>query len=440
MINNLRPLLLLPVAILLLLYGTSYSNQLPATGKTAYSMVDLCLKALETAEQIKLAENDLVIAMEEKRRALSVLMPRATAFGSYLAFREPDTKNPDQTSRGIRLNQSFTLNGKELIALGITRDGIDRSQWVLTAVKNDYVFQVASTYFQILSRWRALEIAQADVDRLEKHRNAVNERLKVGDVTRTALYRAEAQLSKARTELVRSKNDLSIVRASLQNLVTIQDGFMLLDGGATRFIPFVYSFEALKQDALEKRAEILAAQKALEIARKTVKYKQSAYWPTLDLEGGYSHTRSEFDEPVSGTATTEDTSIGATLAFTLFDGGLRNADIKQARADERKALHTLESEKKRILLEARQAWLNYETTISVQSTLKDELKSARENFNAVTMQFNYGMADSVDMMDANTLLVTAERQLSDADYSHSVAILAIMLARGDIVSVLTQQP
>ena len=171
-----------------------------------------------------------------------------------------------------------------------------------------------------------------------------------------------------------------------------------------------------------------------------MKYQQSAYWPTLELEGGYSHARSEFDEPVSGTATTEDTSIGATLTFTLFDGGLRDADIRQARADEQKAIHALESEKKNILLEAKQAWLYYETSISVQSTLKDELKSARENFNAVTMQFNYGMADSVDMMDANTLLVTAQRQQSDADYDHSLAILAIMVARGDIIPVLTEHP
>lgn len=438
--NSHRFLPLLLITALLLLCGTSYSNQLPATGDTAYSIVDLCQKALGTAEQIKLAENDLVIATEEKRRALSVLMPRATAFGSYITYKDPDTKNPDQTSRGVRLNQSFTLNGKELIALRITKDGIDQSQWILEAVKNNYIFEVASTYFKILRNQRSLEIAQADVKRLEKHRNAVNERLKVGDVTKTALYRAEAELSRARTELVRSKNDLSLVRASMQNLVTIQDDFIIQDGGTNLFTPFVYSFEELKQDALEKRAEILAAQTALEIAKKTVKYQQSAYWPTLDLEGGYSHARSEFDEPISDTSTTEDTSIGASLTFTLFDGGLRDADIRQARADEQKAIHTLESEKKNILLNAKQAWLYYETSISVQSTLKDELKSARENFNAVTMQFDYGMADSVDMMDANTLLVTAERKLSDADIAHSLAILAIMLARGDIVSVLTQNP
>ncbi len=428
------------ITALLLLCGTSYADQVTTVRDTAYSIVDLCQKALGTAEQIKLAENDLVIATEEKRRALSVLMPRATAFGSYITYKDPDTKNPDQTSRGVRLNQSFTLNGKELIALRITKDGIDQSQWILEAVKNNYIFEVGSTYFKILRSQRSLEIAQADVKRLEKHRNAVNERLKVGDVTKTALYRAEAELSRARTELVRSKNDLSLVRASLQNLVTIEDDFMLREGGADHFTPFVYSFKELKQDALEKRAEILAARKALEIAKKTVKYQKSAYWPTLDLEGGYSHARSEFDEPISDTSTTEDTSIGASLTFTLFDGGLRDADIRQARADEQKALHTLESEKKKTLLQAKQAWLYYETSISVQSTLKDELKSARENFNAVTMQFTYGMADSVDMMDANTLLVTAQRQLSDADYGHSLAILAIMVARGDIVSVLTQHP
>ena len=52
------------------------------------------------------------------------------------------------------------------------------------------------------------------------------------------------------------------------------------------------------------------------------------------------------------------------------------------------------------------------------------------------MQFRYGMADSVDMMDANTLLVTTERKLSEADYSLTHSILKIIRTQGEIGKML----
>lgn len=421
----------------ILLGGNVYSNQKNDTSATLYTLSDLCQIACESAEQIKISENDFFIARQDKKRALSVLMPRATAFGSYLSHNKPDQFSPDVNSYGIKLNQTFTLNGKELIALHISEDTIDEKEFSLRAVKAEYLLLVAQAYYQILSTSRYVEIAETDVKRLEKHRHAVNERLKVGQVTKTALFRADAELSGARTSLIKSSNGLKLAKATLQRLVEIDENFDLSQAQINKFKNFSYSYEELKKTALNRRAEILAAEKNLEIAKKNIKYTKGAYWPTLSVEGTYSNAEIEFDEPIHGTDDAEDSSINATLTFTMFDGGLRAADVRQALANQRKAALALTAEKKGIILETKSVWLDYQTAISVLSTLKDELKSARENFNAVTMQFKYGMADSVDMMDANTLLVKAQRELSDADYNCTLSVLGIMRTRGDIVSVLT---
>ena len=71
--------------------------------------------------------------------------------------------------------------------------------------------------------------------------------------------------------------------------------------------------------------------------------------------------------------------------------------------------------------------------------LQDELKSAQENFNAVQMQFKYGMADSIDIMDANTLLVTAQRRISDAEYTYYLSVLKILYTKGDLVQYFLNQ-
>jgi len=417
--------------------GTGLSSDINANPSDRdYTLPEVCRIASKTAEQIKISENDHFIAKQDKKRALSVLMPRATTFGSSLAYREPDQNNPDMNAWGVKLNQSFTLNGKELIALNIAGETIREKGFALKAVKSDYILQVSQAFYRILSAKRHVEIARSDVKRLEKHRHAVNERLNVGQVTKTALFRAEAELSGAKTALVQSSNGLNLARASLERLVNLEENFTLSEGHVRELDNFVYSFEALKTQALEHRAEIQAAETTLAIAEKSIRYTKGAYWPTLSVEGTYSNTRIEFDQPVHTSSDTENSSIEANLTFTLFDGGLRSADVSKALADRRKADLALQTKKKGIVLEAKSAWLDYRTAVSVARTLEDELTSARENFKAVQMQFKHGMADSVDMMDANTLLVKAQRNLSDAQYSRILSILGIMRTRGDIVSVL----
>jgi len=49
------------------------------------------------------------------------------------------------------------------------------------------------------------------------------------------------------------------------------------------------------------------------------------------------------------------------------------------------------------------------------------------------------MADSIDIMDANTLLVTAQRRISDAEYTYYLSVLKILYTKGDLVQYFLNQ-
>ncbi len=100
-----------------------------AYSQTLYSLQDLCREADKNAETIKIATDDLFIAEQQKQRALSVLIPRATAFGSYLNYKNDESTFPDSNTLGAKLTQSFTLNGRELIAYDVTKKGIEKAEF-----------------------------------------------------------------------------------------------------------------------------------------------------------------------------------------------------------------------------------------------------------------------------------------------------------------------
>lgn len=401
----------------------------------SYTLKQLCKLANENAETIRIAREQTYIAEQDKKRAQSVLIPGATLYGSYLNYKNDDSYTPDVTTLGGKLTQSFTLNGKELVAYDVSKKNIEKAKFSEQAIRSDYIFQVAQAYIQALNLKRLVTVADAEVERLNTYRDSVNEKLSVGSVTKTALYRAQAELSKAKTNQIVAINNVKTAKAGIVRLTGIEDTFSIPYGGIKAVENFSITFEAIKAQALEDRYEIKAAAKDVEIARRTIAYEKGEYWPRIELEGGYREKDISY-EAARGSQDgydTEEAYVQAQLVFTLFDGGLRRAQVRQAVARMRQAEQSLSDEKKAVILESKQSFLEFNTAKSTLTNLADEVKSAQENFNAVQMQFKYGMADSIDIMDANTLLVDAQRRISNARSSFYLSILKIIYTQGEIL-------
>jgi outer membrane protein len=181
----------IPLIIILALFlnGTSISTKLYAE---EYSLEDLYRIALERAEKIKLSEEDLYIAERGQDKALALLLPKLSAFGNYTQYTEEaynKTKTlmqPDKaTSWGLKAEESLSLSGRELTALGISRQNITKNRYDLYAVREGYMFNIAFAYYDVLKAKKSLDISETNLERLTKYRDAAQKRLKVGEVTKT---------------------------------------------------------------------------------------------------------------------------------------------------------------------------------------------------------------------------------------------------------------
>ena len=179
-----------------------------------YTLEDLYRLALERSEKIKLSEENLVIAEIGKDKAMSVLFPRLSAFGNYTRFSEDKYNElnyliqPDSTGQwGFRLDQQFSLSLREFTALSYSKQNIVKSREDLAATREEYLFQVAQAYYDVLRLKKALDIANANLERVTKYRDMAERRLKLGEVTKTVLLRAEG------SELVDSRSGLFVVAA-----------------------------------------------------------------------------------------------------------------------------------------------------------------------------------------------------------------------------------
>jgi outer membrane protein len=398
-----------------------------------FGLNDLYQRAVDGAEQIQQAREAVFITRQTKTKAISVLQPSVTAFGDATRYAQKETYmgnriTPEsQVNWGVRMDQSFTLNGKEFTALKIAKTDIQRSEYDLDATTEAYLFQIASAFYDVLKADEAVAISEANVRRLKTQVDSVTSRLKLEEVAKTELFRTNAELSGARKDVIVAQNLLHLARAVLARLVDLPQAYDLIPPSPMAGDAEAPDLEALKLKALDHRAEMKALNLTVNLAADEVKFTRGDYWPSVGLTGMYANsdaTPSEPYEPV------DSLSVGVNLTFRLWDGGLRRANLEQALARQRQAEQQQRDTARAIIVEVERAFLNLSTRQSTLAALKDQLRFAKENFTAVERQFKYGLANSVDVVDANTLLTTAERQLADARLSLELSRLELERATG----------
>ena len=333
------------------------------------------------------------------------------------------------------MDETVSLSGRELTGLGISKQYVTKSQHDLTAVREDYLLRyVAAPYYRVLMARKNLEIAEANLDRLERYRNAAEKRVKIGEVTRTVLLRAEGELSGARSDRLQAQNALELAMAVLASNCGIRDPFTLTESPMEeKEIPVLSDFQ---EQAFVTRPDLKSLEVQRKIAADQIRYTEGAFWPNVSLFGVYAGAD---QVPPSGNLNRESTYAGASLNFPFFEGGLRKAEVKESKARERQTSFVYDDLKKTIEIEVQTAYLELVTQKGTLQFLNDQMVFARDNIRAVARQFEFGLSNSLDVLDANNLLVSSERKVATALYTYQLALLYMKKATGTLLATVGVQ-
>ena len=221
---------------------------------------------------------------------------------------------------------------------------------------------------------------------------------------------AEAQLAQAQAADV----DLEASRAQLEHAVAVLTGRAPAQLAVTRaFADQPLSLktpatpEGLPSDLLEHRPDIAGAERRAAAANADIGVAQAAYFPqlTLSASGGFGAGAlgSLFDTP--GRVW----SLGAALAQTIFDGGLRRARTVQAEA----AYDITVAEYKQTVLGGFQQVednLALLRLLARETTFQDQaVRSSQQAEQIALAQYRAGANSYLNVVTAQTLSLTNQR-------------------------------
>ncbi len=251
----------------------------------------------------------------------------------------------------------------------------------------------------------------------------------VGVALRSDVALAESQLRTAQAQGV----DLQAQRSQLEHAIAILIGKAPADfalpavkltmqqlGARLPVIP-----SGLPSDLLERRPDIAGAERRMALANANIGVAKAAYFPSLTLSAAAGYNSARF-------ATLFDTpsrvwSLGAALAQTLFDGGLRKAHSDQAVA----AYDATVAQYRQTVLNGMQQVEDNMALLRVldhEVVLQDQAVKASQLAERLALaQYRAGTATYLSVVTAQTLSLANQRsavQLRGRQLGASVALIA----------------
>jgi len=391
--------------------------------------VDLSNQTLRAAE----ARFRQSRALADQARA--ALFPALSANASATRSKSPSLSNQPSFAVGAVNNYNVALNTSwELDVWGRVRRSVEAGEASWQASAADLEAARLSAYAALAQNYFALRVADATRQVLEdtvaayaRTLELTRNRYAAGVVARVDVVQAEVQWKSARAQLV----DVGVERAQLEHAIALLVGEAPAAFSIER-APFAASMPAipvgLPSELLERRPDIAAAERNAAAANARIGVAQAAFFPTITLSGaaGFRST----DSANLFTTPSRFWSLGGALAQAVFDGGLREAQKQQAIAvyDEDAATY------RQTVLTAFQEVEDNLAALRIleeEARLQDEVvQAARHALELTTNQYQAGIVSYLNVISAQTTLLSNERTASSLLGRRLTASVALVKASG----------
>lgn len=287
-------------------------------------------------------------------------------------------------------------------------------------------YLVAQLAENVALQREALEVSR---QRLERTRY----QYQYGQGIRLSVLNAEVDLQRDSVALLNLEAQLQNARRNLNTLIGRPaetdfqiDTSVVYGQGLT--------LQALLEQARLNNVQLLLAEKDLLLSEYDLRLAEATRLPRISASASYAYALKEFDsQSVIDWQNSRGLNVGLSLRWDIFDGGIRRTRI----ANNKVLLSSLQLTKDQLLLDlerdVRNAWQNYQTALFILQTERNNLSTARLNFERSEEQYRLGQITSVEFRQAQLNLLAAATNLSLAKYEAKRSELELLQLSGNLL-------
>lgn len=314
----------------------------------------------------------------------------------------------------------FTLN-QLLYDFGKTSGQVAESRADYQASRFDYkntrqqvVLNAKTAYFGYLAAQRAAQVSKENVELNKELVRQAKGFYRVGIRARIDVAKAEANLYDAESNLIKAKNNFQLSKVVLLNALGLKASPYTSLEDVLEVQPFPIKLVDAKQEAFQKRPELLKNLSQQKSSQAAIRVAQSGYFPTVNALGIHNWRGTSY--PLR-----EDWTVGVGLNFPLFEGLATISDVRRAKASLRSVVADERVIRQDITKEVEQSYLDLLSAAeNIRATAKS-LEAAHENLRLARGRYKAGVGSIIEVTDAQVQYFQSDLKHIQTLYDHKVA-------------------
>jgi outer membrane protein TolC len=284
---------------------------------------------------------------------------------------------------------------------------------------------VGNAYLRIIEADSRIKAQEAQVQNARALYDRAVDQVQAGTAPRIDATRTEVQLHTEEYGLSIARNNFAVAKLALGRAIGLPLGqeFEMADTLPYSDITPLSVDDAL-QSAFKSRSDFRSALDSQKAAAQTLSAAKGERYPTVAVNGSYGDIGPTFGHSHG------DFTFQAGIRVPLFTGGRIKGDITEAEAALRQRKAEAENIRGQMDQDVRTALLNLNAAKEQVEVAKQNVELANESLARSKDRFTSGVSDSVEVVQAEQALASANDQYITSLYNHNFAKLSLARALG----------
>ena len=379
-------------------------------------------------ENIKASEEDVNISKADYKPSLTLSGSKSIEDTNKLTNQsggDATISDVDPFTTSIKLEQTILDFGRD-ITLQKNITALDLAKAKLVKKEQDILHKAIDAFTNLILARETLDINSKNLNLLIRQVENDKIRRDRGQITNTDLAQSESSLAGAQAQFAKAKSDLLISKLNYENIIGKINDPNQLQKNSNAIVSIPNTLNEAINLSKQNNPDILIAKLDLEKSEKDLAISESDLKPSasLSLERSYS------DDLTSTIDEREKDTLKATLSWPFYSGGKKRSTInKNSNLTTRKRL-LLDDAVRTNETNVASAWSSLQSSESFLNSVKVQVGASQIAYEGVTAEYERGSRTTLDVIQSNALLLSAQISLADSEKNYLMAQYNLLKAVG----------
>lgn len=401
--------------------------------------------ALANNYNIRLAQNNVLIATNNTDKRLNGYLPTATLNGGPNANLGSSTQQLAD-GRQLSFNNAFSWNiganvtanyliydkGRDL-TLEQLKSTLDLTNLELRQAIELNMQDVLTAYYQLAQLTERVDLQQQTIELSQRRRQRAQYRFDYGQGSKLDVLNAQVDIQRDTVDLINLQQQIANAQRNLNFLIgqKIETDFEV--DTSLQYLETT-TFQQLRQSMMSNNIQLRILQQNRNLLEYDLEINNAVRYPSVSTTAGYNFN---YQDNAEGSFFVSSNSrgwnLGVNVAWTLYDGGVRKMREQNIKVNANNLVVQRQQLEQQLLTTLTNAWESYQNALFILDVERQNLATNQLNFERTEEQFKAGQISSIEIRQAQLNLLNAAVNLNTAKYDAKIIELQLLQLSGRLM-------